>query len=102
VPLSASPVTIAAAASSGLPVSFNSPTTAVCTVGGTLVTLVATGTCTVRAAQGGDAVFAPAPGVERSFVVGAALDYQLQFRYDAVGNLIQAARVALPPGGIGP
>ena len=96
VPLSASPVMLGASASSGLPVSFTSLTTAVCTVSANAVALAAVGTCTIRAAQEGDAVFAPAPNVERSFVVAAAVDYQLQFRYDAVGNLIQATRAALP------
>ena len=43
------PFTIGATASSGLPVSFASLTTAVCTVSGNTVTIVAAGTCTIQA-----------------------------------------------------
>ena len=70
--LSASPFTVSATASSGLAVSFSSLTTPVCTVSGTTVTLVATGTCTIRAAQGGNANYNPAPNVDRSFNVTPA------------------------------
>ncbi len=64
----------AATASSGLAVNFSSGTLAVCTVTPTgTVTLVATGTCTLHANQAGNASFAPAPTVSRSFNVTAAL-----------------------------
>lgn len=63
------PFTVAATASSGLPVSFASQTTSVCTVAGSTVTLVASGACTIRATQAGDASYAPAPPVDRSFSV---------------------------------
>ena len=63
------PFTVNATASSNLPVSFASLTSAVCTVSGNTVTLVATGTCTIRATQAGDATFNPAPPVARSFAV---------------------------------
>lgn len=66
------PFTVNATASSGLPVSFSSLTTPVCTVSGSTVTIVAAGTCTIRASQGGDATFAPAPNVDRSFTVAKA------------------------------
>jgi len=68
---------VTATASSGLAVSFTSNTAAVCTVtsGGT-VTLVATGTCTLNANQAGNASFAAAPTVSRSFSVTAALPAQ--------------------------
>ncbi|MGQ3045062.1 MAG: hypothetical protein ACT6QO_16600, partial [Brevundimonas aurantiaca] len=49
--LSASPLTLPASASSGLSVTFFSDTTAICTVSGTSLTLIQTGTCTVRAEQ---------------------------------------------------
>lgn len=55
---------------SGNPVVFSSTTT-VCTVAGATVTLVATGTCTVRADQAGNAGFAVAPSVPQSFQVTA-------------------------------
>jgi MBG domain (YGX type) len=64
--------TVSAAASSGLAVSFSSTTTAVCTVSGTTVTLVAAGTCTIAADQAGDASYNPAPQVTQSFEVAKA------------------------------
>jgi len=67
--LDAAPFTLHAAASSGLPVSFSSQTTAVCTVSGSQVTLVAAGTCTIRAAQAGNANYAAAAPVNQSFTV---------------------------------
>jgi predicted transcriptional regulator YdeE len=63
------PFTVSATASSGLAVSFNSQTTPVCTVSGTTVTLVATGTCTVQATQAGNTNYAAATPVNRSFTV---------------------------------
>jgi hypothetical protein len=66
----AAPFAVAVAASSGLPVVVASLTSAVCTVAGNTVTLAAPGTCTLRAAQPGDAAYAPAPTVDRSFGIG--------------------------------
>ena len=63
------PVTLSASASSGLPVSFSSDTTPVCTVKGSAVTTVAAGPCTITASQGGSARYAAAPDVSRSFQV---------------------------------
>ena len=70
--LGAAPFTVSATASSGLPVSFVSLTTAVCTASGTTVTLVTTGTCTIRASQAGNAAYAVAPNVDQSFSVTSA------------------------------
>ena len=63
------PFAINATASSGLPVSFESLTPAVCTLSGNTVTLVTTGTCTIRATQAGDASFKPAQPVLQAFSV---------------------------------
>jgi len=63
------PFAVSASASSGLTVSFTSLTTAICTVSNTTVTLVAAGTCTIRASQPGDVTYLPAPDVEQSFAV---------------------------------
>ncbi len=68
-PLSASPITVSATASSGLPVRFNSQTPNKCTVSGTTVTLVATGTCTIQATQAGNADYTAAAPVDESFQV---------------------------------
>ena len=69
------PFTVSAAASSLLPVSFSSLTTDKCTVdpSTSMVTLVATGTCTIRASQGGDSNYNPAPNVDQSFTISAPL-----------------------------
>src|SRR5690606_13782744 len=68
-PLSASPLTLFATASSGLSVSFGSATPSICTVDGTSLTLLQMGTCTVEADQTGNTLWAPAPTVSRSFTV---------------------------------
>ena len=62
--------TLAATASSGLAPSFTSATPGVCTttLGGAL-TLVGAGTCTINADQPGNATFAAAPQVARTFAV---------------------------------
>ncbi|WP_457353404.1 beta strand repeat-containing protein [Sphingomonas sp. UYP23] len=70
--LSASPLTLAATASSGLAVAFSSATTGVCTVAGSSVTLLTTGTCTINADQPGNADVAAAPQVQRSFTATPA------------------------------
>ena len=51
------PFSVSATASSGLPVSFTSQTASVCSVASTTVTLIAAGTCTIRASQAGDAAY---------------------------------------------
>ena len=61
-----------ATASSGLPVSYASQTPSVCTSSpsGGAIHLVANGTCTVTASQGGNVDYKAASDVQRSFVVG--------------------------------
>jgi hypothetical protein len=63
------PVTVSATSDSGLAVAFASTTPATCTVSGTTVTLVATGTCTVRASQAGNGNYSAAANVDQSFTV---------------------------------
>jgi len=67
--LNAGPVTLSATASSNLGVTFASTTTGVCTVTGSSVTLVARGSCTITASQGGNGNFNAAPSVNRTFNV---------------------------------
>ncbi|WP_196804301.1 autotransporter domain-containing protein [Lysobacter sp. HA18] len=66
--------TLTATSTSGLPVSFDSSTPAVCSItsSGTL-TFVAAGTCTIDADQTGDAAYLPASRVSRSFTVNAVV-----------------------------
>ena len=67
--MGAPPFTIAATASSGLPVAFNSGTGSVCTVSGATVTIAATGTCSITASQPGNAIYSAAAPVTQSFPV---------------------------------
>ncbi|MCV2370369.1 S8 family peptidase [Roseateles oligotrophus] len=60
---------LVATASSGLAVSFASATPAVCTVSANTVSLLATGTCTITASQAGNASYAAASPLSRSFDV---------------------------------
>ena len=63
---------VVAVASSGLPVSFDSETSAVCTVAGPTVTLTGLGTCTVAAAQAGNSEYEAAQQVRQSFDIAPA------------------------------
>ncbi|HEX5145576.1 MAG TPA: hypothetical protein VFV85_01030, partial [Conexibacter sp.] len=65
------PVSLSATASSALAVSFASSTPGVCTVAGSSVTLLTTGTCTITAGQAGDSNYTAAADVQRSFAVTA-------------------------------
>jgi hypothetical protein len=62
---------VSATATSGLPVSFSAAgsSAGVCTVSGSSVSFVGTGTCTVQADQAGNASYQPAPQVQQSFTV---------------------------------
>jgi hypothetical protein len=68
-PYGSAPFTVSATASSGLPVSFASTTSAVCTVSGSTVTLVKAGTCTIKATQAGNVDYDAATAVSQSFQV---------------------------------
>jgi sugar lactone lactonase YvrE len=68
-PLLAGTVSLSATATSGLTVSYASTTPAICSVAGSTVTLIAAGTCAIKATQTGDADYAAAMAVTRSFAV---------------------------------
>ena len=79
VTIGAPPVTLTATASSGLPVSYVSLTTSVCTISGSTLTMFAAGTCSVEAMQSGNNVYAAAPTVTRSFsIVNAGTSFTIQ------------------------
>ena len=66
------PYTISATASSGLPVTFNSATTAVCTISGTsTVNFLTAGTCTINANQAGNGSYNAAAQVQQTITVKA-------------------------------
>jgi len=56
-------------ATSGLTVTVTSLTAGVCSISNNLVSLLAAGLCTLRASQSGNATYAAAPDVDRSFNV---------------------------------
>jgi len=69
------PIVVSATASTGFTVTFTTTTPAVCTssgANGATITIVAAGTCTVRADQAGNSIFGPAPSVSQSFGVSKA------------------------------
>ncbi|MGA8270741.1 MAG: hypothetical protein WB919_04220 [Candidatus Sulfotelmatobacter sp.] len=63
------PLTLSATSTSGLSVTFSSTTPGVCTVSGTTVTLLTSGTCTIDANQAGNSTYAAAAMVPQSFTV---------------------------------
>lgn len=90
----AAPFTLSATASSGLAVSFATLTATTCTVSVATVTIVAPGTCTIRASQAGNASFAAAPPVDRSFSI--TVSAVIQYTYDAAGNILKIQRIGSP------
>ncbi len=66
------PVTLTAKASSGLPVTYSTSTPGVCTVSGRTVTTTAARACAITASQAGNARYAAARDVARSFRVERA------------------------------
>ena len=68
-PFTSPPPTPAATASSGLPVSYASTTTGVCTIAGSTISFVSAGTCSITASQAGNANYAAATPVTQSFSV---------------------------------
>jgi len=67
--LGAKTVALSATASSALTVAFTSETPNVCTVTGSIVTLLTTGTCTIKSNQSGGSGWEAAPEVSRSFTI---------------------------------
>jgi len=65
-------LSLAATASSGLGVSYVSGTTGICSVSGSTLSLLAAGTCSITASQGGDSNYLSSETVTRSLVVGKA------------------------------
>jgi uncharacterized repeat protein (TIGR01451 family) len=63
------PFVLTATASSGLAVNYISTSTAICTVSGATVTLIAAGTCSITATQGGNLTYAVAAPVAQTFAV---------------------------------
>ena len=100
--------TLAATTSSGLVPVFTSTTPATCQVSGNAVFGVATGTCVIAANQPGNAIYAPAPQVTQSVVVGVAAAFAYvtnagsasvsQYSIAADGSLVPLATATVPAG----
>jgi hypothetical protein len=88
--------TVAATASSGLPVSYSSTTPAVCSVdsGTGVVSALAPGTCVIVANQAGDTRFAPAPQATQSIPVLGSRDQAISFGLAPTLSLGGTANVA--------
>ena len=67
--LATPPFAVSASASSGLPVTIISLTTASCSITSNTVTLIAVGTCTLHASQAGSATWLAATPVTNSFAI---------------------------------
>ncbi len=80
------PPALVATASSGLAVTISSTTASVCTVSGSTLTLVASGTCSLTASQAGNATFAAATPVVRSFTVSGGTVADLVFSTGFAGG----------------
>jgi len=98
--LGAAPFTVSATAGSGLAVSFASRTTSVCTVSGSTVTLIATGTCTIRATQAGNADYLPATPVNQSFRVTALTITTFNVPGAGTGNFQGTLPKSINTGGV--
>ena len=61
--------TLAATATSGLPVTYTSQTPTVCSVSGSVVTFIGSGTCTIVANQPGNALFLAAPAQAQTIAI---------------------------------
>jgi hypothetical protein len=70
--LNDAPFTLSATSSAGGPVTFSSTTTSVCSVSGSTVTVLATGTCTISATAGEYGLYAASSAVTQSFDVAGA------------------------------
>ncbi len=88
---------------SGSPVTFSSPTTSVCSVSGSAVTIVGVGTCTIHADQAGNGNWNAATSVDQSFAVAHATpSIQLSTSVSTIEtNVPVTFSVSLPAVGVG-
>ena len=90
---------LSATASSGLAVSYDSSTTGVCTVSGTIVSYIAIGTCTITADQAGDANYNVAPQVTLDVTVVKADQAITGFSADPDGGSVDDTSTLNASGG---
>lgn len=90
--------TLNATASSGLPVSYIA--NGQCSVGVNLLSLTGAGSCTVTAQQAGNADYAPAEDVSRSFAIAkapATISVGTEYTYDGT---VKSAAITTSPAGL--
>ena len=68
----ATPPSLSATSSSGLSVAFTTATSSICTVAGSTLTILKSGTCTINANQIGDSNYSAATQVAKSFAIAKA------------------------------
>ncbi len=76
--------TLIATASSGLPITFTSNTTSICTVAGSVLTAAGPGTCFIAASQPGNTTYTPAANVVQDFFVAPSSQ---TINFGAIGNV---------------
>jgi RHS repeat-associated protein len=89
------PFSLTATSTSGLPVTFSSTTTSVCTLASTTITIVGSGLCTVAANQAGNSAYAPAPTVTKSIEV-KLINTQTVFVTPGATNTFSVRPPAMP------
>ena len=99
-PYSATPFPVSATASpnAALSVTFISATSGTCTVSGTSVTMLATGTCTIVANQSGDGNYNPAATIPQSFLITGMGPYVVTPSAGANGSISPNMQVAVNSG----
>ncbi len=80
-PAIGSTASLAATASSSLPVAYTASPAAVCTVSGSTLTAVAAGGCTVIASQSGNTTYAAASSVAQTITIGSGPTAQVVFSH---------------------
>jgi hypothetical protein len=91
------PITLAATATSGLPITYT--VTGPCSVVGTVLTITGTGTCAVTAHQDGNGTYAPASSVTVSFDVSLPLESSISTDLEVVspnGSVVVTATGFMP------
>ena len=85
---------LTASSSSGLPVTFTSLDTSVTVSSSGTVSIVAAGTATIRVSQAGDATYAPAANIERTFTIGDLMNVS----FEPVGTMGNNQSLKVEPG----
>lgn len=98
--ISSAPFAVTATSSSGKAVSFSSTTTSICTVSGSTVTILAVGTCTLRATAGANGFYAANSGSDVSFSVGGIAPTALTQAATSVSSSRATLNASVNPGAL--